>query len=97
MEYRNLQFGRDHGGGHGGVDIAYHYNAVSLFGGQHRLEPLHDLGGLLCVRSRSDGQVMVGRRQFKIAEEMGGQPVIVMLSSVDKNSRKTFIGPEKLQ
>ena len=80
-------------GGQRRVHVPGHEHDVRLRLEQHRLEPLHDRGGLLRVRSRADPERVVGVADAELLEEDLGHLAVVVLARVDEHVLELIAPP----
>jgi len=66
-------------------NVAGHDHPVRLVVQQHRLEPLHDQGRLLGMRTGADSQVHIRLWQLQLIEEHLRHTGIIVLAGVDED------------
>jgi hypothetical protein len=66
---RHVELGRDERGRHRRVHVARHQHDVRLHLDQHRLQPLHQAGGLLRMRAGADLEPVVRLADAELVEE----------------------------
>ncbi len=88
---RQAELDRDQRGRQRGVDIAGDEHDVGTLREQHWLQALHDAGGLLRVRARSDAQTVVGLSDAELLEEDLRHRGVVVLTCVNQHVLELFL------
>ena len=79
---RQAQLGGHCSARQGGIGIAVEQHPIGLLGFQHRLERLHDPGGLRGMRRRADPQIVIGSRYVQFLEEHVAHRGVVVLAGM---------------
>jgi hypothetical protein len=91
---RDAQLDRGQGRGEGGVDVSHHDQGARTLLGDHRLDPLQDLGGHLRMRARAHAQVRIGRGDPEVIEEVIRHGGVVVLAGVDQEHLELIPGTQ---
>ena len=63
---------------------------------EHRLQTLHDLGGLLRVAAAAGAEKIMRRGQIEIAEELPGHFVVIMLPGMHEHGGNIAVAGKRL-
>ena len=96
VHQRDAQLHGDQAAGDRAVHVAHHQHRVRPVLEQHRLEALHDLGGLLRVRAAADAEVQIRLRDSELPEEQVAHVRVVVLSGVHEQRLDAGAGCEGL-
>jgi hypothetical protein len=85
MDDGEVQLGRDHRAGGGGIDVADHDQPIGAVGVRDLLIGDHDAAGLLGMAAGTDAEMVIGLRQPQIREDRVRHVGIIMLAGMDQH------------